>query len=118
MRNFISQKTLRRVVHGALAALALGFGVSLLALPAEAGWHHGGTNVVIGLGFYAPPPVYYAPAPAYYYPAPPPVVVQPAPVIVQQYQPACQNGDWRQDDGSIVSGTACLQPDGTWRLAD
>ncbi len=118
MRIFASQKPLRRAVVGALGALALALGVSLLPSPAAADWHHGGSHVVIGLGFYAPPPVYYAPAPAYYYPAPPPVVVEPAPVIVQQYQPTCQNGDWRQEDGSIVSGIACLQPDGTWKLAE
>lgn len=115
MRIFALRTALRRVAQG---CRALAIGVSLLASPAAADWHHGGAHVVIGLGLYAPPPVYYAPAPAYYYPAPPPVVVDPAPVIVQQYQPHCENGDWRQEDGSIVSGIACIQPDGTWELAD
>ena len=127
MRNFTLGKASWRIVQGAAGALALAVGVSLLASPAYADHHcwRCRSDVVIGLGFYAPPPVYYAPppvyyapAPAYYYPAPPPMVVEPAPMIVQQYRPTCENGDWRQDDGSIVSGIACLQPNGTWRLAN
>lgn len=55
----------------------------------------------------------------YYYPYsyPPPASYYPPPAGVTQAQPNCQSGQWRQQDGSIVSGTACLQPDGTWKLA-
>ena len=51
-------------------------------------------------------------APYYYYPPPPRTVV------VQQpyYTPSCTSGQWRQLDGSIVNGVACLQPDGSWQL--
>jgi len=41
----------------------------------------------------------------------------PPPAGVTQDQPNCQSGQWRLQDGSVVSGTACLQPDGTWRMA-
>jgi len=50
----------------------------------------------------------------FYYPPPPPRTV-----VVQQavpYTPTCTNGQWRQIDGSIVNGVACLQPNGTWQL--
>ena len=54
--------------------------------------------------YYAPAPVYYLPPPVYYY----------APTVAV---PNCSSGRWRQADGSIVSGVACLQPNGTWKLA-
>ncbi len=59
-------------------------------------------------GYY---PYYYP----YYYP--PPATYYPPPAGVTQSQSNCQSGQWRQQDGSIVSGTACLQPDGTWKMA-
>ena len=31
--------------------------------------------------------------------------------------PACQSGVWRYPNGSQTSGVACLQPNGTWRMA-
>jgi len=82
--------------------------------------------VGVGLGFpvYAPP-VYYYPPPYYYSPYyyPPPVVYAPPPAVyappapVVQSATSCTNGKWRQQDGSVVNGVACLQPDGTWKLA-
>jgi hypothetical protein len=74
--------------------------------------------------FYAPPPVYYAPPRVYYAPPvyfAPPVYVQPAPVYAP---PQVQRGNCREYqstamvNGSVVPsyGTACQQPDGTWRL--
>jgi hypothetical protein len=51
-----------------------------------------------------------------YYDAPPPVVVTPPPIVLQ-YQSVCQSGLWRYADGAVVSGVACLQPDGTWKMA-
>lgn len=55
--------------------------------------------------------VVVAPPPVYYYP-PPRTVVVPQPT----YSPSCTTGDWRQVDGSIIHGVACLQPNGTWTL--
>jgi hypothetical protein len=52
--------------------------------------------------YYTPPPTYAAPPPA----------AAPA----QTQSSGCQAGNWRQSNGSVVSGTACLQTDGTWRL--
>lgn len=73
-------------------------------------------GIHVGVPLYAGPPAYYYP-PYYYYPAPVyyaprPVYYVPAPVA-----PNCSSGRWRQADGSIVNGVACLQPDGSWRLA-
>ena len=48
---------------------------------------------------------------------PPATADDPPPAGVPQSQTNCQSGQWREQDGSIVSGTACLQPDGSWRLA-
>ncbi len=110
------------------------------------GWHggYGGPrgSLAFGFGGYAPYyPGYYAPAyypyPAYY--APPPTVVyapQPAPVVYSQPAPPMSanqtsptytdsNGQTCREyqstaliDGHHQStyGTACLQPDGTWRV--
>ena len=58
--------------------------------------------------YYPSYPYYYYPLPAFYYPPP---------AGESGYQPNCQSGPWRRQDGSIISGTACLQPDGTWRMA-
>lgn len=80
---------------------------------------------------YAPPPAYYAPPPGYYY-APPPepayayyppqpaYAPPPPPTPVGSYSTA----NCREYSGTIVIdgveqrsyGTACLQPDGTWRI--
>ncbi len=104
------------------AALALG------TAPAAA---HGGGRVVFGFGFntWAPPPAYYYPPPYYYYP-PPPVVYAPPPAYgsVQptpsSQAPASQTCREYQTtvtvDGQAQPsyGTACLQPDGTWRIVN
>jgi hypothetical protein len=95
-----------------LAVLAGGFAVG----PAEAR-----TFVSVGVGLplafpvYAPPPpVVYAP-PAY---APPVAYVPPAPVAYSRT--TCREFqktiviDGQQQNGF---GVACLQPDGTWRVA-
>ena len=81
---------------------------------------------------YAPPPPVYAPPPAY---APPPVYPSPydqgyqAPSYQPPYQAAPQQYSTaycRQYSGSLIIdgrqqpsyGTACLQPDGTWRVVN
>jgi hypothetical protein len=94
--------------------------------------------------YYAPPPVVYAPPPAVY--APPPVVYSPPPAYgTQGYAPqgyggmpapnATPTSDYYQGPGGqtcrqygttvymsgqpqTTYGTACLQPDGTWRMVN
>ena len=83
----------------------------------------------LGLPVYAPAP-YYAPPPAYYY-APPPAAYAPPPVYAPapayRYQaPNAYSGSQQCEsyestttiDGrpQTLTGTACLQPDGTWRI--
>jgi hypothetical protein len=79
--------------------------------------------------YYYPPPVYY-PAPAYAYPAyrypyayPPPAAYPPptfysspaaAGQTCREYQTTTDIGGRRQP----AYGTACLQPDGTWRIVE
>jgi hypothetical protein len=92
---------------------------SLMAAPAGAR-----TFVSVGVGlplaYAAPPPVIYAPPsvlyapPPDYVPAPAPTAYAPAPAAetCREYQTTIQvNG---QPQPSY--GTACLQPDGTWRI--
>ena len=135
MRLFKTIDTVRSIFLGTYGAAAIAAGAAFLAAsPVLAdGWHHhggGGTNVFLGFGFYSPPPVYYyPPPPVYYYPppvvyAPPPAVYAPPPAApapptsAVQTQPTCNSGQWRQQDGSIVNGVACLQPNGTWQLSN
>jgi len=74
----------------------------------------------------APPPAYYPPPPPVYYapPPPPPVYYSPAPATdpgapyrtdtCREYQSTTQiNGRPQQ-----VYGTACRQPDGSWRVVE
>jgi hypothetical protein len=75
----------------------------------------------------------YYPAPYYYYPPPPPVVYGPPPGVVYTAPPPPQMTLGRPTSpgcreytapanvgGQIVQtyGTACLQPDGTWRIVE
>ncbi len=97
--------------------------------------HDRGPSFVFGLGlydpepyYYAPPPVYYAPPPTYYAP-PPPVYYASPPSPVTYGQPVSApfvgpNGLTCQRYQTSTNGqtpptvsTACLQPDGTWRVA-
>lgn len=109
------QSPLKTTLFAAGVAAVL-FG-SLAAAPADAR-----TFVSVGVGlplFYAPPPVVYAPPPVVY--APPPVVYAPAPAA---YAPAPATQTCREYQSTIQVngqpqqsyGTACLQPDGTWRI--
>lgn len=131
-------KPLRSLVLSCLAAALV-----IAAAPAQAGGRVA-VGVSIGTGWYGGPgyyPRYYAPRyagyPAYYYPPPavvvappppPPVVVyqqpvqgyyvapQPAPQPQQQaycreYQKTLMIGGQPQPG----YGTACMQPDGTWK---
>lgn len=75
--------------------------------------------------YYPPPPVVYAPPPVAYTPAPAPaapVVGTPASApytasngqTCREYQTTVTVGGQPQD----TRGTACLQPDGTWRIVN
>ena len=115
------------------AAIAVGIIALGFATAANAGIFVGGG---IGFPLYAPPPVVYAPPPAYYMP-PPPLVYAPPPVPPAYYAPppppvyappaaapAASGQQCREYQSTAVIsgqpqqtvGTACLQPDGTWRI--
>ena len=113
-----------------LVAVAFLFALGMAHPPvAEA---RGGTHVGIYANFgccyggyypYAPYP-YYAPYYEPYYVAPPPVVYAvppPSPVAANQTSPTfidAQGRTCRQfqsTSGGQAFGTACLQPDGSWR---
>jgi hypothetical protein len=32
-------------------------------------------------------------------------------------QQSCSSGQWRREDGSIVNGVACIQPDASWQMS-
>ncbi|HTH97680.1 MAG TPA: hypothetical protein VL574_09700 [Stellaceae bacterium] len=115
------------------ACLALGVlvtGLGAVTSPAEARGH---VFVGVGLGGfgYAPwgPPVYYAPPPVYYVPPTAPAYYNPntgtydsgttassAPAFdtsnCQPYHSTAVLDGTRRP----ISGTACKQPDGTWRM--
>lgn len=116
----------RSLARGGVAMLGAAC-LALVAAPAEAR-----VSVGVGIGVplvgpaypapvypYPPPPAYYyPPPPAYYYP--PPAVAAPAPA------PSATTGNCREYSSTEiiagqrqqVYGTACLQPDGTWRIMD
>jgi hypothetical protein len=118
-----------------LGVLALGLVMLFGTLPAPAyaapyyhgggGWHGGGWGWHGGCcwggwgpGVYYGGPYYYDPSydPNYYgYYTPPPVAAAPPPAANATVS-NCQNGSWRQANGTMVTGTACLQSDGTWRM--
>ena len=87
--------------------VSFGFGVPLAGPPA----------------YYYPPPAYYAP-PAYYYPpAPAPAYAAPpyqAEGAQAQGQTCREYRSTTTIDGrpQATYGTACLQPDGTWRIVN
>lgn len=111
------------VVKGVTFGCVVAAGLAVTAPPAAA-------RVFVGLGigvpgpyYYYPPPVVYAPPPVVY--APPPVVYTAPPMATSQAAPrvgqTCREYhgqttiDGRQQP---TSGTACLQPDGTWRIVN
>jgi hypothetical protein len=93
--------------------------------------HHRYWGPAYSYRYYAPPPVYYAPPPAVVYvPAP---AYGPssyaAPVAAQPTSPVYQsaNGQYCREYQTTVHvagrpqpsyGTACLQPDGVWRVVN
>lgn len=136
---------LRRIGLGLLGAVALG-AFALPAAPAKAdsfgfsyssgGYYprhyHGPYHRYPARYVYvAPPPVYYAPPPRVVYVNPAPVYVPPPPLVVYQAPPQvlpggplASNQQCREYQSTAVVngqavpsyGTACLQPDGSWRI--
>jgi hypothetical protein len=117
------------------AALTIAVAVGALAPGAAAARGY----FSFGLGFYPPPPpVVYAPPPVYYVPPPPvayppppyyaapttyaPVAAPPATYAPPAAAPAAQECREYQSTAVIdgqpqqTVGTACRQPDGTWRI--
>lgn len=122
----------------ALALAAVSLAVFVPSAPAQAR-----TDVIVGFNYgyphrhyhhyypyyypyyYAPPPVVYMPPPVYV--QPPPVAYAYAPVmtgapgslVASQTSPTFADSEGhtcRQYQSGSVSGIACLQPDGTWRV--
>lgn len=112
--------------------------IAAVVMPGKAdAWYHGGfygprVGIYVG-GAYPYYPAYPYPyaSPYYTYAAPVPVAAAPAPVAYQPtYQqaaaPATSNGYCREFtqkvriNGNLQNtyGTACQQPDGTWKVVD
>jgi hypothetical protein len=122
------------VLTGVLAAAVLLFSAS----PASARvFVHLGVGVPVFAGppafyGYGPPAYYYPPPPAYYAPPPPPAYYYPPPASAEPAAgPPESNGAYDNQtcreyqtttriDGAMHPsyGTACLQPDGTWRIVN
>jgi hypothetical protein len=117
-------------IVGVLAAAGL---ATALSSPAQA---RGFVSIGIGVPLVPSPAYYYPPPPLYYYP-PPPVVAYPpaAPVYyapAPAYAPppaaayAAPQGECREYTSTTtiagqpqnMVGTACRQPDGTWRIVN
>ncbi len=115
---------------GVVGALLAGIGLAtVLPSPAQArGFVSFGIGVPLlpGPSYYYPPPplvaypppapVYYAPAPVYYPPEP---VYAPPPPMAYAPQGECreyQSTTTIAGQPESVVGTACRQPDGTWRI--
>jgi hypothetical protein len=115
----------RRIRYGLTAAL---LAVAACAVPLGAAQARGGVGVGLSFNvplgpapyYYAPPPpvYYYPPPPVVYAPPPAPVYAPPAPVSAAPQQ-HCREYQSESSVGGVPStiyGTACLQPDGTWRI--
>jgi hypothetical protein len=114
--------------------LGLGLGAMLaLAADQENGRRHPRAVYAPPPPAYAPPPVYtpppaFAPAPPTYQPGYQPSAYQPAPVPAASPYATAQYSQThcREYSGTIsvdgtaraAYGTACLQPDGTWRIVN
>ena len=136
-----------KILSRALAASAFVAGLLSLTAPAGAdayfsyGFNSGRHNhwrPHYGAGYVWGPPVvvapyypYYPPRTVYYVPAPAPVYVAPAtaPLPANATSPAYQTSDGRycrEYQSTVVVagqpqpifGTACLQPDGVWRIVN
>ncbi len=116
---------------------AVGVAALLALAPGDAA-ARGSVTVDIGVGGYYPAypsyhhhhrhNYYYPPPPVVVYPAPPVVVYEPPPRVVYAPAPTRLRNDaqCREYQSTVMVGgrpqssygTACLQPDGTWRIVD
>lgn len=127
----------RSVVLALIATAAL-LAPAGLSAPAQA-HDHGRVSVGIGVGPFYPAPYappyprygyshYYYP-PAVVYPAPPPVIIAPPRVVYTQPPalipaPNADSAQCREYQAKVMIngkpqnsyGTACRQPDGTWKI--
>lgn len=114
----------------ALAAVGLvvaGLGLAATPSPAQA---RGFVSFGIGVPLFPGPSYYYPPPPVVAYPPPAPVYYAPAPVYAPPpgtaYAPPAPQGECREYQSTTtiagqpesVVGTACRQPDGTWRIVN
>ncbi len=118
-------------ILGVTAVLVTGAGLAAaLPSPAQA---RGFVSIGIGVPLVPGPAYYYPPPPVVAYPPPPaPVYYAPAPSYAPPpataYAPpaAAPQGDCREYQSTTtiagqpqnVVGTACRQPDGTWRIVN
>lgn len=112
-----------------------GFALALFASLGAAVWAaqpaaaRVGVGIGIGVPLYPPPvvypPYYYAPPPPVVYAPPPPIYVPPpAQTAMPAPPPQTQSQTCREYQSTAIIdgrpqqtyGTACLQPDGTWRI--
>jgi hypothetical protein len=132
------------LTRGVVAGAALAVLTAAAFLPSQASAR---THIGFGFNFgvpvypppppivYAPPPVYYVPPPPVYYVPPPPVVYTSPPAVYAPPPPASYApppaaptaGQYCREyqsttviDGKPqpMYGTACLQPDGSWRIVN
>ncbi|RTR18148.1 hypothetical protein EJ903_16490 [Azospirillum griseum] len=124
-------KALRR----SLGLGAMGVAALLALVPVQA-LARGSVTVDIGIGGYYPAypyphhhrHSYYPPPPMVVYPAPPVVVYEPPPRVIYAPPPVQvrNTAQCREYQSTVMVGgrpqssygTACLQPDGTWRIVD
>ena len=113
---------------GAGGVLLAGIGLAM-ALPAPA-QARGFVSFGIGVPLFPGPSYYYPPPPLVAYPPPAPVYYAPAPAyapppgMAYAPPPAAPQGECREYQSTTmiagqpetVFGTACRQPDGTWRI--
>ncbi len=121
----------------AAASVAVALGLGALAVAPQTA----DARVFVGVGvgvplyhpYYYPPPYYYYPPPVVYAPPPPPppvVYAPPAPAVAvnpASNEYVAPNGQTCREYQSTVivdgvqqpsHGTACLQPDGSWRIVN
>jgi len=115
-------------VLAAIGLIAAGLGLASAASPAQA---RGFVSFGVGVPLFPGPSYYYPPPPVVAYPPPAPIYYAPAPVYAlppgaAYAPPAAPQGECREYQSTTtiagqpesVVGTACRQPDGTWRIVN
>jgi len=116
---------------GVVGVLLAGVGLAT-ALPSPAAQARGFVSFGIGVPLFPGPAYYYPPPPLVAYPPPAPVYYAPAPVYAPPpatayaLPAAAPQGECREYQSTTtiagqpesVVGTACRQPDGTWRIVN